>query len=271
MPCIWHLSLTWNINSKIMPLISKKEMLQFCHLWFWLMKIKLVFGLIFRIGSRSRIYSCNALAQVDNNKFPFDQQLICSMSCSNGRRHAQVWGFGLGVGFWLTIQLVFLTFQLFSPIFSTTFCTRLRLPHPLIVNILWSVCTHLIDPTSIHFLRCVHDNERIKTHEAICDTFGAIARDASFHVGWKQLHELFLTTFNSSRQWIDIVFTKDGIHTLINVVIVDQTWVDLFLRSCATQGFVAFDLTQAKEKELSQPTTHWSIPPLSNWNICLLT
>jgi hypothetical protein len=52
------------------------------------------------------------------------------------------------------------------------------------------------------------------------------------------------------------VFTKDGIRTLIDVVIVDQTRVDLFLRSCATQGFVAFDLTQAKEKELLQPTTH---------------
>jgi hypothetical protein len=44
------------------------------------------------------------------------------------------------------------------------------------------------------------------------------------------------------------VFTKDGIHTLTDVVIVDQTRMDLFLRSCVTQGFVAFDLTQAKER-----------------------
>jgi len=98
-------------------------MLQICHLWFWLMKIKLVFSLIFGTGSRSRIYSCKALARVHNNKFPFDQQFICSLSCSNGRRHAQAWGFGLGVGVWFTTQLVFPTFRLFFPGFSTTFRT----------------------------------------------------------------------------------------------------------------------------------------------------
>jgi hypothetical protein len=42
----------------------------------------------------------------------------------------------------------------------------------------------------IHLLRCVHGNERIGTHDAIHDTFVAIARDAGFHVGQKQLHVL---------------------------------------------------------------------------------
>jgi len=41
-----------------MPLTSQKRMLQICHLWFWLVKIKLESGLIFGTGSRSRIYSC---------------------------------------------------------------------------------------------------------------------------------------------------------------------------------------------------------------------
>jgi hypothetical protein len=61
------------------------------------------------------------------------------------------------------------------------------------------------------------------THDVIRDTFAAITRDVSFYVGREQLHALLSTTFNSSHQRIDIVFTKNGICTLIDVVIVDPT------------------------------------------------
>jgi hypothetical protein len=57
----------------------------------------------------------------------------------------------------------------------------------------------------------------------------------------------FSNMFNSSHWWVNIVFTKDGILTLINIVIVDPTWANLLPRSCTTQGFVASDLVQAKE------------------------
>ncbi len=53
--------------------------------------------------------------------------------------------------------------------------------------------------------------------------------------------------FNSYWQ-IDIVLTKDDIHTFIDVVIVNPTRVNLFLESCTTQGFVVFNATQAKEQ-----------------------
>jgi hypothetical protein len=45
------------------------------------------------------------------------------------------------------------------------------------------VCMHPIDPMGIHLLCCAHGNERIGTHDVICDTFATIARDAGFHVG----------------------------------------------------------------------------------------
>jgi hypothetical protein len=73
----------------------------------------------------------------------------------------------------------------------------------------------------IHLLRCVHGNEHIGTHDAICNTFVAIAQDASFHMGREQLHVLPSTTFNSFRQRIDIVLTKYGICTLVDIVITD--------------------------------------------------
>jgi hypothetical protein len=46
-------------------------------------------------------------------------------------------------------------------------------------------------------------------------------------VGQKQLHALLSTTFNSFRQRIDIVFTKDGIHTLADIVIANPMQIDL--------------------------------------------
>jgi hypothetical protein len=124
----------------------------------------------------------------------------------------------------------------------------LGLPHPSILGIPWCVCTHPINPMGIHFLRCVHGNKCTGIHNAIRDNFAVITQDANFHVGREQLHALPSTTFNSSCQWVDIVFNKDGICTLVDVVIANPTWTNLFPQSCAIQGFVAFDATQAKER-----------------------
>jgi len=99
----------------------------------------------------------------------------------------------------------------------------------------------------IHLLHCAHSNERIKTHDEVYD----ICRNAWFHMGWKQLHVLTLTMFNPSRQWVNIVFTKDGIRTLVDVIIADPTCVDLLIRSCKTQGCVAFDATQTTKKVIA--------------------
>jgi hypothetical protein len=125
---------------------------------------------------------------------------------------------------------------------------RLILPHPSIVNRPWFVCTHPIDPMGIHLLHCVHGNEHIGTHDAIHNIFATIAWNVGFHVGQQQLHAFLSTTFNSSRRWIDIVLIKDGICTLANIVITNPTRIDLLPQSCATQGFVASDATQANER-----------------------
>jgi hypothetical protein len=79
----------------------------------------------------------------------------------------------------------------------------------------------------IHLLHCAHGKKCIKTHDAILDTFASIAWDVGFHVGQEQLHVLPPTTFNSFRQWIDIVFTKNGIGTLLDIVIANPTQADL--------------------------------------------
>jgi hypothetical protein len=96
------------------------------------------------------------------------------------------------------------------------------------------VCTHPINPMGIHFLRCVHGNERTRTHDVICDTFVAIVQNVGYHVGWEQLHAFPSTTINSFRWQVDIMLTKYGIHTLVDIVFGVPTWVDLLPQSCIT-------------------------------------
>ncbi len=56
------------------------------------------------------------------------------------------------------------------------------------------------------------------------------------------------TTFNSSRWWVDIVLTKDDIRTLVDIVIANPTWMDLFPWSCAIQRFATLNIIQGKER-----------------------
>jgi hypothetical protein len=75
----------------------------------------------------------------------------------------------------------------------------------------------------IHFLHCVHGNEHTGTHDAIHDTFVGIARDVGFHVGQKLLHAIPSATFNSFRQRVNLVLTKNDIRTLADIVIANPT------------------------------------------------
>jgi hypothetical protein len=72
------------------------------------------------------------------------------------------------------------------------------------------VCTHPIDPMGIHLLCCVHGNKCIRTHDVICNTFTATARDANFHMRQEQLHVLLSTTFNS----LQLIYCKLSIFDM---------------------------------------------------------
>jgi hypothetical protein len=54
--------------------------------------------------------------------------------------------------------------------------------------------------------------------------------------------------FKSSHQHVDIVFIKNEIRTLIYIVIVNPTHVDLLPQSCTIQRFAISNATQAKKK-----------------------
>jgi len=54
---------------------------------------------------------------------------------------------------------------------------------------------------------------------------------------------MFILSFRQ----VNIVLTKDGIHTLIEVVIVNPIRANVFPRSCIIKRFVDFDVTQTKK------------------------
>jgi hypothetical protein len=94
----------------------------------------------------------------------------------------------------------------------------------------------------IHLLFCTHGNKCTRTHDAIHDTFVAITQDVGFHVGQKQVYLFLSTMFNSFPQRINIVLTKNGIHTLVDITIVDPTQANLLPRSYAIIGFSTFNV-----------------------------
>jgi hypothetical protein len=122
-----------------------------------------------------------------------------------------------------------------------------RTTHFSIVGFLQCMCMHPINFTSIHFLCCTHANECTWTHDVVYNTFATIVQDVDFHGGWEQLHAFFSVTFNSSHLWVDIEFTKYGIHALVDNVIIDSTHANLLFRSCTTQGFATFNVAQTKK------------------------
>jgi hypothetical protein len=90
--------------------------------------------------------------------------------------------FGPRANAWFITRPRFLTFRLFSVIFSKTFRTRLGLCHPSIGGIFQCVWMHPIVPMGVDFLQCIHGNEHTGTHDVVHDTFVTIAWNVSFHV-----------------------------------------------------------------------------------------
>jgi hypothetical protein len=67
------------------------------------------------------------------------------------------------------------------------------------------------------------------THNVVYDTFVSIAKGTIFHVLHEYIHVLSLPSFKSLSQWVDIMLTTYGAHTLINFIIVNPIQAYLVL------------------------------------------
>jgi hypothetical protein len=155
------------------------------------------------------------------------------LSCSSPR-----------VGTKLTVQTSLPDLSIIFLVFFIAYQTWLGLPHPS--SIPQCMCTHRINHVGIHFLHCVHGKERTWIHDAVHDAFITIAWNVGFHMWSKQLHALPSTIINSTCQQVNIVLTKDDIHTLVDIVIVNPMQAYLLPWFCATQELDAFNAASAK-------------------------
>jgi hypothetical protein len=137
----------------------------------------------------------------------------------------QIWScLGIGVDVCLIVWQVFPSFWLSSLIFFTMFWMWLGLLHPSITS-LPPMCVHTSHWSYGYPPFTLHPWQR--THiDPSCSLW-----HLWYHcMKWRFPHgmKIINTTFNSYHSGIDIVFTKDGTHTLVNLDITNPTCADLF-------------------------------------------
>jgi len=128
---------------------------------------------------------------------------------------------------WFSTHPIIPSFRMAFDIFSSSLCTKLGLLHPTTCCLFRCICNHAINLIAIHLFHCVHGGEHTTTHDVIRNFFASIARDVGLHVMRKQTHVHSTSSFQSSWWRMDIVFTADGIHTLVNVIITNPTHANL--------------------------------------------
>jgi hypothetical protein len=96
---------------------------------------------------------------------------------------------------------------------------------------------------NVHLLNYAHNNEHTGTHDAIRNIFTTFTP-----CGMKTITRTSFNHIPLLSSQVNIVFTKDGICTLIEVVIADWTRMELFCQSYRTQRFVVSKVAQTKGK-----------------------
>jgi hypothetical protein len=67
----------------------------------------------------------------------------------------------------------------------------------------------------------------ISIHDVVRNVFACIFRNVGFHVSHEQTYVLPSPFFQSSHQWVNTMFTLDGVSILVDVVIIEPVWMDL--------------------------------------------
>jgi hypothetical protein len=103
-----------------------------------------------------------------------------------------------------------LIFCLSSAHFLIALCSCFDLSHFIIVHFAWCQCDHTIDDLDTNLFQCPYKSECTSIHNTLLNIVAAITLESGHlfphHIRW----------------WMDILITRDGIHTLMDIVIVDS-------------------------------------------------
>jgi hypothetical protein len=130
---------------------------------------------------------------------------------------------------------------------SSALHTRLDLSHPLVFGVSHCICSEPLDPIGIHLLCCTHCGERMASHDVVWDVFTTITIDVRFHVSQEQTHVLPPHALQFLCHWVDIVLLINGVHTLVDIVIVDPIQVDLVPQVIFSCGVLTIVVIQTKD------------------------
>jgi len=95
---------------------------------------------------------------------------------------------------------------------------------------------------STHLLWCLCRNERIITHDTFQDTIPTIVLESGTHVQ-REVSHLF---FRYTQWWMDILITKDGFWTLMDVIIANSIRTNMLQWTLMMITYVAMMAIQEK-------------------------
>ncbi len=122
---------------------------------------------------------------------------------------------------WFFAHLIIPPFHLAYNVFSFVLHTKLGLHHSLTLRVIHWICGQPLHLVRTHLFYCSHGAEWIASHDTIQNAFASIVKNARFHVSCEQTHVLPPPSLQFSCRQVDIVLSTNGIHTLVDVVIVD--------------------------------------------------
>jgi hypothetical protein len=97
---------------------------------------------------------------------------------------------------WIFVHLVIPPFHIASNVFPYVLCTKLGLPHPLVLRVIHCIGGQTLNLTWNHHLCCSHGGEWITSHDIIWNAFAFTVRHIGLHVSSKQTYVLPPLPFN---------------------------------------------------------------------------
>jgi len=182
------------------------------------------------------LFSCNLLKWDHigfKRAFQIDYTIIFSLASSLPRlpiyntKHLKSYA-NLRMNALIFVHSVILPFHIASNVFPYALCTKLDLPHPLILRVIHCIGDQTLDLTMNHLLLfpwwrmncipwchlkclCLHREK----HRASCFKWANLCPST--------------TSLKSFRRWVNIVLSTNDIYTLANVVIINPTQQIWFL------------------------------------------
>jgi hypothetical protein len=120
-------------------------------------------------------------------------------------------------------------------------------------------CGHTINDLGIHLLHCTCKSECTIAHDTLWNIVATIMSKSGVHKQREVSHLFPCHTW----KWMDIVISKDGFWTLVDVVIVNLTCIDLVQHALMTIMHASIVVAQDKARSYTKQAPRDDFIPLA--------